>query len=405
MNKSCPEESQISYYGWVIVGMAFLANLVAYGLVQAFGVFLKPLAIDLGWSRSITVGAFSTYAIVHTILAFPFGRLIDRFDPKLTVLVSGLCLGLATLLMGYVSFIWQVYVYYGLLFSLGIAGIYTPLMATVSRWFQARRGFAIGLTAAGIGAGYLVLSPLSAWLISSFGWRVAYISLGIFTCIVFIPVARFVRKTQYYSTNGGFTAPATGIGLSTALKTRTFWAFGFTWMFAALVQWTIAVHIVPLFTDLGVPIVEAGVIAGLIGVGSLIARIFAGLISDKIGRKKVLFTALTLQLVAIIWLCYMKELWTLFIFVIIFGLGSGGWAGIIAAFPADYFGLKATGSILGFGVIMCGVGIALGTYMGGYIFDSMQSYDYVLIICAASTIAALMAALFLVPLKNRSLGL
>lgn len=94
----------------------------------------------------------------------------------------------------------------------------------------------------------------------------------------------------------------------------------------------------------------------------------------------------------------------LFIFVITFGLGSGGWAGIIAAFPADYFGFKATGAILGFGVIMCGVGIALGTYMGGYIFDLMQSYDYVLIICAVSTVAALMAALFMVPIKNQVVG-
>jgi MFS family permease len=135
-------------------------------------------------------------------------------------------------------------------------------------------------------------------------------------------------------------------------------------------------------------------------VGSLTARIFAGLISDRIGRKKVLFIALIIQLAATIWLCYMKEPWMLFIFVILFGLGSGGWAGIIAAFPADYFGLKATGAILGFGVIMCGVGIALGTYIGGFIFDTMQSYDYVLIICAASTVAALIAALFMLPLKS-----
>jgi MFS family permease len=385
--------------------MAFLANLVGYGLVQAFGVFLKPLAMDLGWSRSVTVGAFSTYAIVHTILAFPVGGLIDRFGPKLAVLVSGLCLGLATFLMGYVSFIWQVYVFYGLLFSLGIAGIYTPLMATVSRWFKEKRGLAVGLTAAGIGAGYLVLSPLSAWLISSFGWRVAYVLLGVFTWIIFIPIARFVRKAPYSIADGGLSKLTIGVGLSNALRTRTFWAFGFTWLFAALVQWTIAIHIVPLVTDLGVPIVEAGVLAGLIGVGSLVARIFAGLISDIIGRRRVIVIALIIQLVAIVWLCYMKELWMLFIFVIIFGLGSGGWSGIIAAFPADYFGLKATGAILGFGVIMCGVGIAIGTYMGGYVFDSRQSYDYVLIVCAASTIAALIAALFLVPLKNQALDL
>lgn len=95
------EESRISYYGWVVVGMALLANLVAFGLVYSFGIFLKPLASEYGWSRSVTAGAFGFYGILHTLLAPFAGRLCDQFGPRLVLTIAGFCLGLPMILMGY----------------------------------------------------------------------------------------------------------------------------------------------------------------------------------------------------------------------------------------------------------------------------------------------------------------
>jgi MFS family permease len=90
------------------------------------------------------------------------------------------------------------------------------------------------------------------------------------------------------------------------------------------------------------------------------------------------------------------------VFVIFFGIGYGLWGGVIAAFPADYFGLKATGSILGFVLISAGIGVAIGPYVGGLIFDRTHSYDYMVIMCIIAAIFATISALFIKPPVKRS---
>jgi MFS family permease len=116
-----------------------------------------------------------------------------------------------------------------------------------------------------------------------------------------------------------------------------------------------------------------------------------------VGRKRILITEFIFQSIAFIWLLFSTEVWMLFLFAVLFGLSSGGWTGVIAAFPADYFGYKATGSILGFAVILAGIGVAMGPYLGGYIYDTTHSYSYMVIMCIIATIAATISASFLRP--------
>jgi MFS family permease len=374
--------------------MAFLANLVAFGLVYSFSVFLKPLASEFSWGRSVTAGAFGFYGILHTLLAILSGRLCDRFGPKLVLAIAGFCLGLSMILMGYTTSIRELYLYYGFLFSIGIAGAYIPVMSTVSRWFKVKRGFAIGLTAAGLGAGSLVFSPLSAWLVSSFGWRKAYTIVGIVAWLAFIPIVKFMKQVHRESTE---KEEFEGFSFSEAFWTRSFWAFSFSWFFIAIAMWAILVHIVPLATDRGMTMMTAGILAGIIGAASIIGRINAGFLSDKVGRKRVLITEFSVQLISFIWLLFSTKIWMLFFFAVLFGISSGGWAGVIATFPADYFGFKATGSILGFANALAGVGVAMGPYVGGYIFDTTRSYDYMVVMCIIATIAAIVSGLFLTP--------
>ena len=405
MSKSISAESKVSYYGWVVVGIALIANLITFGLVYSYSVFFKPLASEFGWSRSVTAGAFSTYAIVHTILAFFCGWIADRHGPRLIVAVGGFFLGLSMLLMSYIDSVWQLYLVYGGFFSIGVAALYTPLIATVSRWFRDKRGIAIGITAAGLGAGAMIFSPLSAWLVSVYGWRFAYVTLGIVTWISFIPVIKFLKNSPNYifETSGELVEPE-GFTFFEAFRTRTFWAFCLTWLFAAFALWSIMIHIVSLLTDRGMSIVEAGFLAGLIGAGSLIGRVVSGYFSDKFSRKRVLIVALFIQLAATVWFLFSNEIWALYAFAIFFGLGSGGCAALMGAFPADYFGFKSTGAILGFGVVIAGIGLAIGPYFGGYIFDVKQSYDYMIIACIVANLMAIISSLCIRTLKNTNDG-
>jgi len=394
LTQSRSEEFELSYYGWIVVAMAFLANLVGFGLVYAYGIFFKPMSNEFGWSRSVTAGPFGFYAIFHNLLALFAGKICDRFGPKLLLAIGGFCLGLSMILMRYVTTIWELYLFYGVLLSIGIASVYIPVMSTVSRWFKAKRGLAIGLTAAGLGAGSLIFSPLCAWLISSFGWRKTYTVLGILAWIIFVPIVKFLKEVPRESTESG---KLEGLSFSEALRTLAFWALGFSWLFIALALWALIIHIIPLATDRGMPLMTAGILGGVIGATSIIGRISAGFLSDKVGRKRILITEFIFQSIAFIWLLFSAEVWMLFLFAILFGLSSGGWTGVIAAFPADYFGYKATGSILGFAVILAGIGVAIGPYLGGHIFDTTQSYNYMVIMCIIATIAAIICASLLKP--------
>lgn len=387
-------ELELSYYGWIVVAMAFLANLVGFGLVYAYGIFFKPMSNEFGWSRSVTAGPFGFYAVSHNLLALLAGKVCDRFGPKLILATGGFCLGLSVVLMGYITTIWELYLFYGVLFSIGIASVYIPVMSTVSKWFKAKRGLAIGLTAAGLGGGSLVFSPLCAWLISSFGWRKAYTVLGILAWVIFIPIVKFMKEVPRESAQSG---KQEGLPFSEAFRTTAFWALGFSWLFIALALWAVMIHLVPLATDRGMPLMTAGILGGVVGATSIIGRISSGFFSDKVGRKRILITEFVFQSIAFIWLLFSAEAWMLFPFAVLFGVSSGGWTGVIAAFPADYFGYKATGSILGFAVILAGIGVAIGPYLGGYIFDTTHSYNYMVIMCIMASIAAIISASLLRP--------
>jgi OFA family oxalate/formate antiporter-like MFS transporter len=392
------QESSLSYYGWLVVAMAFLANLIAFGLVYAFSVFFKPLASEFGWSRAMTAAAFSVYAISHDVFAPVTGWLTDRFGPRVTAAMGGLCLASSMVLMSRITSIWEFYLYYALLFGLGIAAVYAPMMATVSRWFTLKRGLAIGLTAAGLGVGSLVLSPLAAWLISSCGWRTAYLCVGVMAFAIFIPITVLIKRAPSKSLGvEGEGEPSKGFSFGEALRTRAFWIFSLSWLFIALALWAIMVHIVPLLTDREIPLTVAGFLAGLIGGGSLIGRIGAGFLSDRLGRKLILLTSYIFQLMMLIWLLFSTEMWMFYVFAPLFGISFGGWAGVIAAFPADYFGSRATGAIFGFSMIIVGIGGAIGPYVGGYIFDITHSYGYAIGMSILATFVGIVLASLLKP--------
>ncbi len=393
MNDAINQESSPSYYGWVVVGMAFLINLVTFGLVYSFSVFFKPLIHEFGWSRSSISGAFAFYAVVHNVFALPAGRMTDRFGPRVVLYISGFFLGLSMVLMGFINIIWELYFCYGIIFSLGVGGIYAPMMATVSRWFVNKRGLATGTAAAGLGMGALLFSPLTAWLITSFGWRIAYIVLGIISWLFFFPAVRLVKRSPIECKSLDDQEYSQDFSFLEAFRTRAFWAFSFSLLFVALAVWAIMVHLVPLFTDAGLSLVTAGKLAGLLGAGSMVGRLGSGFFSDNVERKNALIVAFLFQLIILIWLFYSNKQWMFFVFAVFFGISYGGWSGIIGAFPADYFGIRATGSILGFAVTMAGIGVALGPYLGGYIYDSTKSYHFMIMVCIFSTALAIIFAL------------
>jgi len=182
------------FYGYFIVGLAFMIMFVLWGAFYAFGIFFKPILKEFGWTRAMTAGAFSLCSIVQGLLGIALGGLTDKFGARLVMTLCGLLLGLGYLLMSQLSVIWQLYLFYGAIVGAGMGGSFTPLMSTVTRWFVRRRSTMTGIVAAGTGFGALIAPPVVSRLVSSYGWRVSYVILGGIILGVVVLCAQFIRR-------------------------------------------------------------------------------------------------------------------------------------------------------------------------------------------------------------------
>jgi len=184
-----PNSERKIFYGWVLVVSFLVISTIVYGLNQSFGVFFKLLGADFRLTRAETSAIVSTQNIFGTIVAFTTGWALDKFGPRIIVLIIGVCSGLALVLTSQTGVPWQLFITYSLFFSV-LGANFTTMAGTISRWFHRKRGLALGIAASGVGLGGVAIAPLSAWLISIFHWRTAYIILGAMAWIIIIPLSR-----------------------------------------------------------------------------------------------------------------------------------------------------------------------------------------------------------------------
>ncbi|MBI1959695.1 MAG: MFS transporter, partial [Candidatus Rokubacteria bacterium] len=182
------------FYGWVVVGGAFVVLFLAYGAQYAFGVFFAALLDEFGWSRASLAGAFSLYAFTYSGCGVLAGRLTDRLGPRVVIALGGGFLGLGLMAMSQVTALWQPFVLYGGVAALGMSTAYVPCTATIVRWFVERRGLAVGIASAGGSLGTFALPPVAHLLVTTVGWRWAYIIFGGVILVALNLVAVVMRR-------------------------------------------------------------------------------------------------------------------------------------------------------------------------------------------------------------------
>ncbi len=182
------------YYGYVVVVAGFFAALVVWGTKYTFGVFFKPVATEFGWTMAITAGAFSLSTLLRGLGMVGMGRLTDKLGPRLVITVCGVFLGVGYLLMSQVNTTWQLYLFYGVLVAIGMSAAYVPITSTIARWFVNRRGMMTGIVLSGSSLGVLIFAPMAQRLISSYGWRMSYIIIGLIALILIVAMAQFMKR-------------------------------------------------------------------------------------------------------------------------------------------------------------------------------------------------------------------
>jgi MFS family permease len=393
------------FYGYFILLASFVILMVVWGAHFSFGVFFKPVLSEFGWTRAATSGVYSLTLFLIGLYGIFFGRLSDRFGPRLVATVCGLLMGIGYLLMSRIWQIWQMYLIYGLLISVGVAGTWVPLLSTVTRWFVKRRGLASGITMAGIGVGAAIMPPLANQLISSYSWRTSYVIIGLIILALSVVPAQFLRRDPSekgllaYGADSVSTASSgsgvQGSSLREALRVRQFWIILVMCLLGGIGVHTVMVHIVPHATDIGVVATDAATILSVVGIMSIGTKIGTGGIADKSGSRRVMIIAFVLMSVSFVVLLFARELPALYLAAAIFAGAYGGFITAQSPIVAEFFGLRAHGEVFGMAVFAFLIGGATGSLASGRIFDVSGSYYWAFVVCASLGVAGLALSLSL----------
>ncbi|MBI2217216.1 MAG: MFS transporter [Candidatus Rokubacteria bacterium] len=372
------------------------------GTLFSLGVFLKPIEDSMGWSRS----AISSVALLNWIAmglgSFAWGALSDRIGTRITSAAGGALLGLGMVLSSQVTSLWQLSVTFGLMVGFAVGAFYAPLSATATKWFTSNRGLAVAIVSAGIGIGTFVIAPLTRWLTSTFDWRVAMIVVGDLCWLVIIPAALLVRSAPseigVLALGGAPRTDERDFDAREVLGSREFWAIAITHFACCAAHSGPIFHMVTHAIDQGVPRMAAAGVLGVSGLASVAGRIGCGMIADRFGAKRTLIAGLALQAVMLATFLVVKELPGFYALALGFGIAYGGVMPLYALVCRQYFGERVMGTAYGGVFLISTLGMGLGSFAGGFLYDALGSYAWLFI--ASFTVggaAALLAFTFRPP--------
>jgi MFS family permease len=369
----------------IVVGAVWVTLAIASGLYFSFPIFFVALVEEFGWSRGATAAAFSISSVVQGVLSPVVGILVDRVGPRRVMLGGAWLLGVACVLSSRVDSLWTLYLVTGGLAAAGVCAVsWVPTGALMARWFAERRSSMMGLAFSGMGAGVLAVGPLAQWLIGEFGWRVAYLVLGLGTLAILVPLIWLgvheppEAPTRSPAAGESVPVPMTaGQEVADALRSRGFWALFFAYMSTPLAVFSVVTHQVAFAVDHGFPRMFVAGIFGLTGLLSVVGRIVFGFAADRIGRATS--ATISYACTAVGTFCLLGlEIWphvaALYLYAFFFGLGFGARGPIITAIAAQLFPGRRFGVIYGLLSVGNGIGGGLAPWFGGFVHDVTGSY-------------------------------
>jgi OFA family oxalate/formate antiporter-like MFS transporter len=398
------------FYGWIIVGVAFLIGVTESGAFQAIlAIFMKPMANEFGWSRAAISGAIAIGSLSAALLSPFIGPVLDRHGPRMTAFWGILFLSLGLVGMTFVNRIWQLYLFFGMGRMIAVGILLMVISVSVSNWFIRKRGRAMGIASLGPRLGSVLLPLLAQFFILVVGWRLAWSSLGIIVFLMSgIPVLLFLRHRPEGmgllpdgdagiskevnpckpadNISAAAFAPAYKYSLtgSQAIRTSTFWLLTTVDSLIPFVQAGINFHIYPFLTDCGIAPMTAVLVLAVINFSGAFGSISWGVFAEKINVKILLAVNVffsSLLFLAIYWTALLQAsghtlIGMLFLLSVFYGVTYGGRAPLLNIIWADFFGRHSLGSILGYSSPFRLTANAVGPIFAAVFYDIYGSYKF-----------------------------
>jgi MFS family permease len=388
-----PQSTRI-FYGWWIVVAAFLNLFFAVGIIfYGFPVFYPALVNSLGFTRAqLTQGFLLGFLVAGLPFGLVAGVVIDRLGARWVILSGVGLVGISLMLMGWMTRLWH----YELLCISEVIGyvLAGPIanQVLVAKWFEARRGRAMGYVYLGLGLGGVASPMLSNYLIRDFGWRHALEAIGLLIMVVLIPVGLLVTRSAPADLEllPDGTGPSTAgrspssvpdmlasgrVDIRNALRTRNFWLIlaGSTLVVGAI--GAVIQHFILFLKDQGYSATVASRFFTALLVASLGGRVLVGYLADHFRKKNIMAFFYASLSASVLLIGFSHSPMVIWGFVAVFGFSMGADYMLIPLVTAECFGTASLGKLLALIIMGYSLGQWGAPWIAGRMFDASHSYD------------------------------
>lgn len=348
----------------MVVAGAFGASFVAFLGLFNFGIFLDALRSEFSAGKGPTAAVFSVTTFVYYLSGMVAGRLADRCGPRPVIAASAVLVGTGFVAGSRAHALWQLALIWAVTLGPGVGASYSPLVAAVGGWFERRRALALGIALAGAGAGILAGAPICAFLLRSYGWRTAFVVLGIGSALALGACALTASRPPGH---GSGPLPP----LSPLLHTRTFRLLFLAVALLSLAFFMPFVFLASYAHDHGIgPVATAGIV-GLIGATSLFGRLVLAAAGGRMGEVRTYQVSHALMACSFaVWLFAGRSAAALVVFALLMGTGYGGFVALAPAVLARAFGPARLGGLVGTLYSAFALGSAVSPPLIGWLTDN-----------------------------------
>jgi len=382
------DESALGYPGWRVAIASGVGVFVSFAslLVYTFGIFLKPVTEEFGWSREAASLAFGVAAMMIAACSPLLGYLLDRVGVRRVILPCVTVFGCAFASLALLTpRLWHLYAIFAILGAVGNGTAHLAYTRAVSTWFDRRRGMALALVMTGGAVGAIVLPPAAQALIGSLGWRGAFATLGVMVLAIGLPVvAPLIRERPGYDRER--RDEVGGASVAQAMRSRAFWMLVVVLFLVSIGQNGAITHLSALLTDRGVSSGDAAIAVSLMGVASLLGRLVTGWLLDRFFAPRLAFCLLVVAALGIFILSGAHSLAAGSMAAILIGVGMGGEADITPYLLSRYFGLRSFSMLYGFSWTAYAIAGAIGPVLMGRAFDTSASYEVMAVMLSILTL-------------------